>query len=77
MVGLVSTPCTKPHSVPDDITRYKTVTSKRDGVLIIFMYTYSKRDARFVEYIMPYIRGRNSGSPVVQGLPETWSDYQR
>ena len=24
-----------------------------------------------------YTRGRNSGSPVVQGLPETWSDYQR
>ena len=23
------------------------------------------------------IRGRNSGSPVARGLPETWSDYQR
>ena len=22
-------------------------------------------------------RGRNSGSPVVRGLPETWLDYQR
>ena len=25
----------------------------------------------------PIYRGRNSGSPVVRGLPETWSDYQR
>ena len=23
------------------------------------------------------LRGRNRGSPVVRGLPETWSDYQR
>ena len=24
-----------------------------------------------------YFRGRNSGSPLARGLPETWSDYQR
>ena len=57
-------------------------TLNRDNFeLLILVVSFLKKLSIFVEnkneMVSDVIRDRNSGSPVVRGLPETWSDYQR
>ena len=57
-----------------EVSEYKPTHGPTDSCVCFPTVAVVKHQAYTV---YTHGRGRNSGSPVVRGLPETWSDYQR
>ena len=49
----------------------------QSSILAVHDKVMAVRGQLFAINVCLVVRGRNSGSPVVRGLPETWSDFQR